>query len=69
MYPIITSDVNIQPIISNAMNQSGPFRSTGNKVSADTQDKKVKPTKNAEISVPSSPYTAHERIKLSTNTT
>jgi hypothetical protein len=45
--PIINNDVNIQPIISNQTNQSGPLSKTGKSVFGDAQFKNVNPVKNA----------------------
>lgn len=41
--PTITTDVKIQPIISNDTNQSGPLRITGKRVSGDNHVVKVNP--------------------------
>jgi hypothetical protein len=55
MYPIITTEVKIQPIISNEMNHSGQFDNIGKNVSADTQFRKTNPESHAVRENPSLP--------------
>jgi rubrerythrin len=69
MYPIITTEVKIQPIISNEMNHSGQFDSIGKKVSADTQFRKTNPESQAMRETPAVPWMRSATTRLTTSMT